>query len=48
MNYPCDSSTCPDCVGGQCFGGGCDRNKRPTNWDAEDNKDVEEEQEPWE
>ena len=35
MDYPCDSSTCPDCIGGQCFGGGCDRNKRHTNWDAE-------------
>ena len=24
MNYhPCDRQSCQECVGGQCFGGGC-------------------------
>ena len=23
---PCDRFQCPECVGGQCFGGGCSRN----------------------
>ena len=29
FNHPCDRFLCPECVGGQCFGGGCRYNPAP-------------------
>lgn len=29
MWHPCSNYTCPECVGGQCFGGGCKINPLP-------------------
>ena len=38
-NHPCDRFSCPECVGGQCFGGGCRAN--PIKETESDNKSEE-------
>lgn len=29
INHLCDRHSCPECIGGQCFGGGCRYNLAP-------------------
>ena len=40
--HPCNNYSCPDCVGGQCFAGGCKLNPTRRSEDNEDNESEEE------
>ena len=42
MSHPCDRFSCPEYNQGQCFGGGCRANPAPSEPDAEDGEDENE------
>ena len=52
INHPCDRHSCPECVRGQCFGGGCrynlaqyavpnDERDAQEDWFGEDDEENE-------
>lgn len=41
MWHPCNFQSCPECVGGQCFGGGCRTNPMPEPKDNDNNTQEE-------
>ena len=43
MSHRCDRGECPECVRGECFGGGCWRNPaKPSDGENEEEKQDEE------
>ena len=43
MSHYCDRYSCPECVHGQCFGGGCRTNPMPKDEDERPEYESEEE-----